>query len=93
VTTVPEANKPRVLPLRAAFELRRVVEQAQDLLGMPPGQRHVLCVHALATALRETRQAIDPEIAIALSMEVLFAVSKTVPVPRSAIRDRQAPAE
>lgn len=92
VTTVPEANKPRVLPLRAAFELRGVVEQAQDLLGLSPERRHEVCVHALATALRETRQAMAPEISIALSMEVVFAMSKTVPVPRSAISDRQAPA-
>jgi hypothetical protein len=39
-------------------------------------------VRALALALRETRYAIMPQTAIALSVQVLFAMAKMVPVPR-----------
>jgi hypothetical protein len=81
VTTVPEANKPRVLPLRAALEMRPYVDQVQEALGLPIERRYVPCVRALAAAMRETRYAIMPEIAIALSVQVMFAMAKTVPVP------------
>lgn len=83
VTTVPDANKPRILPLRAAFEMRPHVDRVQAALGLPIERRHAPCVRALAVALRETRYAIMPEIAIALSVQILFAMSKTVPVPRA----------
>lgn len=82
-TTVPDENKPRIPLLQAAFHLRDYVDSAQRLLGVPTGRRHVPCIHALAVALRETRHAIAPEVAIALSMEVLFAAARTVPVPRA----------
>lgn len=83
-TTVPEQNQPRVLPVKAAFDLRDAVTAVQEALGLPRAQRHVPCLHALAFALSQTRSAIDPEVALTLSLEVLFTMAKMVPVPKSA---------
>lgn len=84
-TSVPEQNKPTVLPLKAAFDLRDAVTAVQEELGLPVAQRHIPCVHALALALEQTKPAIDPGVAITLSLEVLFTMSKMVPVPKSAL--------
>lgn len=88
-TTVPEPNRPTVMPLREAFELRGLAAAAQEMLGLPSGQRHRVCAHALASALEETGSAIDPAVAVTLSLEVMFAMAKRVPVPKSAFSQEQ----
>jgi hypothetical protein len=86
-TSVPEENRPTILPLKAAFDLREAVESAQSALDLPVEWRHVPCANALAFALGQTRSAIDPAIAVRLSLEVLFAMAKMVPMPRGALEE------
>ncbi|HEV2638707.1 MAG TPA: hypothetical protein VGX23_26400 [Actinocrinis sp.] len=86
-TTVPERNKPAILPLKAAFDLRDAVTAVQEELGLPVAQRHIPCVNALAFALEQTKSAIESDVAVTLSLEVLFTMSKMVPVPKHALID------
>ena len=83
-TSVPEQNQPGILPVKAAFDLRDAVTAVQKALGLPLAQRYVPCVHALAFALTQTRSAIEPNVALTLSLQVLFTMAKMVPVPKSA---------
>jgi hypothetical protein len=44
---------------------------------------------ALARALDQTRQAIEPSIAASLALEVTFGMAKTVPMSRAAFEAAQ----
>jgi hypothetical protein len=83
-TSLPEEHQSTIMPLKAAFDLRDVVSAAQDMVDLPIERRYLLCVYSLAFALEQTRSAIEPDIAVTLSLEVLFAMAKRVPVPKSA---------
>lgn len=82
--SVPAENRPVVLPLRAAFEMRPAVVRACQLLT-PEGTpllrgRHVPCALALVSAVEQTREAIDPVVAVTIALEVTFAMAKTMPM-------------
>jgi hypothetical protein len=82
--SVPAENRPVVLPLRVAFELRPVVIRACQPLT-PHGSalvrgRHVPCALALVSALEQVREAIDPAVAVTIALEVTFAMAKMVPM-------------
>jgi hypothetical protein len=88
--SVPEDNYPRVLPIRAAFEMRPVVDAACE--GLPGAgdpvaavARHVPCAAALASALEQTSGAIDLGIGVALALEVTFSMAKMMPMSRRAM--------
>jgi hypothetical protein len=88
--SVPEDHHPLVLPLRAAFELRPIVEgtcEAIALAGDPPAPvpRHVPCASALASAIEQTVEAVEPGIAVALALEVTFSMAKMMPMSRRAM--------
>jgi hypothetical protein len=87
VTTVPVDNQPRVLPLRAAFELRAAVDSAEATGGMAAGGRHRVTALAVAAAIAQVRAAIDVQVALTLSLEVLFAMAKMVPMSQAALRE------
>ena len=81
VTTVPADNQPRVMPLRAAFEMRATVDHAVASANVDSVQRWVPCVLAVCVAVRQVHAAIDMRVASTLIMEVVFAMAKTVPMP------------
>ena len=83
-TTVPEADRPRILPIREAFEMRDAVDAAQRGAGLATAQRHVPCTLALAAALGQVRGAIDLRVALTLSLEVTFGMAKMVPMSKAA---------
>jgi hypothetical protein len=76
--SVPEANHPTVLPLRAAFEMRAEVEKAYA----DPRTRHIPCAIALVSAVEQTKEALDPLIGVTLALEVVFGMAKTMPMSR-----------
>jgi hypothetical protein len=76
--SVPEANHPTVLPLRAAFEMRPEVEGAYA----DPHTRHIPCAIALVSAVEQTKEALDPQIGVSLALEVIFGMAKTMPMSR-----------
>jgi hypothetical protein len=80
--SVGDDHRPGILPLRAAFELRPAVEAAAA--DAPSVPRHALCAVALATALVQTRAALAPETGLALALDVVFGMAKTVPMTRAA---------
>jgi hypothetical protein len=87
--SVGDDHEPWVMPLRMAFELRPTVDAAMAAVDADPAPdrpaRHVVCALALASALEQTAQAIDPAVAVRLSMEVLFGMAKTVPMSQAAL--------
>jgi hypothetical protein len=83
-TSMPAANRPGVVPLQVAFELRDAVDAAQSEAGLPRSLRHVVCALALANGLQQVRQACDMKMAVTLAMEVVFGMAKMAPMSRAA---------
>lgn len=81
-TSVPQENRPTVLPIRMAFELRAAVDAAVVQSGLPSGQRHVPCALALALGLTQVKGAIDMQIGLTLALEVVFGMAKVAPMSR-----------
>ena len=88
-------HAPMVAPIRLAFELRPAVETACSAASVKAGQRHQPCALALASGLGQVREAIDPQVALKLSLEVVFGMAKMAPMSRRAFADaaRQPPAK
>jgi len=92
--SVPEANRPRVLPIQYAFKMRPFVNQVANSLNFqfvpvspdkPVGWgRHVLCAAALASGIEQTVSAIDPKVGLTLALEVTFGMAKMVPMSEDA---------
>jgi hypothetical protein len=78
--TVPEENRPRVMPLRAAFELRSKLNNLYQARGTSSEDRPLVCTGALAQILGMTRNALAPRIALTLAYETLIGMAKTVPM-------------
>jgi hypothetical protein len=86
-TSVPDDNRPSVIPLQVAFELRPAVDALMTQARLSPSLRHVLCALALADGLRQVRQAIDMRVAITLALEVAFGTAKMLPVSKRAFAE------
>lgn len=91
VTSVPEANRPTVLPIQVAFELRPNVDEAAARAGLPRDRRHEVCALALALGIRLARDAIDPRVAVTLALDVSFGMAKMVPMSRRAFATMTSP--
>jgi hypothetical protein len=87
---VPEDNRPTVLPIQVAFELRPSVDAAMVALRAGAGERHLLCALALAEAITQTRGAIDATIGLQLALQVVFGTAKMVPMSNRAFRAAQS---
>ena len=83
-TSVAASNKPHVVPLRVAYELRDAVDAAQSKAGLSRGLRHVVCAVALADCLKQVKPACDVSMAVTLAMEVAFGTAKMAPMSRAA---------
>jgi hypothetical protein len=78
--TVPQANRPRVMPLRVAFEFRSKVRQLCNLRGVSAEDRALVCVGALARVLGMTANVLAPRVALLLAFETLVGMSKIAPM-------------
>lgn len=83
-TSVAASNKPHVMPLRVAYELRGAVDAAQSKAGLARRLRHVVCAVALADCLKQVKPACDMSMAVTLAMEVVFGTAKMAPMSRAA---------
>ena len=83
-TSVAASNKPRIMPLQVAFELRGAVDVAQTKAGLARNLRHVVCAVALADSLKQVKPACDMTMAVTLAMEVAFGTAKMAPMSRAA---------
>jgi hypothetical protein len=83
--TVPEENRPFLMPLRAAYETRTHIDR---ILGPDGDARSRLreVALALAEALVEVAEAIDHRLALRLVLETLNGMSKTAPMTDEAFR-------
>lgn len=73
--SVPEGNKPFLLPLQVGYESRTYVDkninQGSELKCL-----HIT-INALARILIETKMALDPSVALTLTFELINGMSKT----------------
>jgi hypothetical protein len=94
--TLPEANRPVIPPLFAAYSLRGAVDVAQAEAALPDTLRHVAPALALAHGLRQVDGAIDMAIGVRLALEVVFGMAKQVPLSRADVaavmKERSGPA-
>jgi hypothetical protein len=82
--TVAEDNRPWILPIRAAFDLRSAVAGVEAAHGLAIAQRHVLMATALRAALGQVAGAIDGAIAVRIALEVTFGMAKMAPMSDAA---------
>lgn len=81
--TVGADHAPSQPPLRRAFELRPAVLQTEREFNAPVTDRHVVTASALASAIEQTKDAIDPQVALRLSLEVLVGMTRMAPMTAS----------
>ena len=88
--SVPDDHRPWVLPLRVAFELRPVVVAATEAAAGSGWGRHQLVAAALAAAVAQAAEALDPATSVALALDVTFGMAKVVPMSRAAFEQAAA---
>ena len=81
--SVPEGNRPYILPLRVAYEARPTVDSV--FRGLNPSQRLRSSVMTLVKVLVAVRDVIDKRIALLLALETINGMAKTAPMPDNAI--------
>ncbi len=87
---VPADNRPRIAPLRDAYELRPGVRALFAAHGIPTADWPGICALALVTELARVREAIDHRIALRLVLETVNGLAKTAPVTDEALRTGSA---
>jgi hypothetical protein len=83
-TTVGTDHEPGVMPIRAAFELRAAVDEAQSKAGLPTELRYIPCALALAAGIRQVGEALDVRITVQLALEIVFGMAKMAPMSKAA---------
>jgi hypothetical protein len=78
--SVPAAHLPAMPPLRAAFEIRRMVFSRWRSDQFSPDGLTTVAQTCVLKFLIMLRAHIDPRIAVTLAMETLNAMAKTAPV-------------
>jgi hypothetical protein len=88
--SVPEANRPRIQPLRQAYELRGPVRRILSDGRVPRTDWPIACAAALVVELGRVRQAIDPAIAIRIVLETVNGMAKMAPMTDRHMREGSA---
>jgi len=88
--SVPEANRPRVQPLRAAFELRAPVRKVLQDHGVARADWPSTCAAALVIELTRVRQAIEPGVAVRIVLETVNGMAKTAPMTERHLSEADA---
>lgn len=85
--SVPDVNKPYLLPLQVAYETRVPIDRLLETSRRDAAGRLRIAVLALAEALIAVSKAIDRRIALLLALETLNGMAKTAPMTDEAFRD------
>lgn len=80
ITSVGADHAPARPPLRQAFDLRPAVLETERAFGAAVTDRHVVTTTALASAIEQTKGAIDPSVSLRLALEVLFGTAAMAPL-------------
>ncbi|WP_074405796.1 MULTISPECIES: hypothetical protein [Aquimarina] len=89
--SVPDENKPFILPLRAGYETRKYVDENINLENEEKTLRIV--INAICRVLIETKMALDPSIALTLTFEIINGMSKTATMTDKKMLELQAEME
>jgi hypothetical protein len=89
--SVPEANHPRIQPLRHAFELRPAVTAVLTDLQVDRAEWPSACAAALVIELARVRQAIEPGVAIRIVLETVNGMAKMAPMTKRHMREAIEP--
>lgn len=93
--SIPKDNHPFILPLRAAYETRPMVDKIFAQLGDDQNHRLQAATLALAEALCKTRDVLNRRAAITLALETVNGMAKTAPMTDTAmekLKTQQKPA-
>ncbi len=89
--TVPLENRPTLVPLKFGYETRHQVDEILNPLKVKKEALRV-SVLALSEILKMVRGAIDPKVALLLTLEILNGMAKTAPMTERAMKGVKAPA-
>lgn len=88
--SIPADNNPFIMPLRAAYEARPLVDQAFAALKDNRVQRLNASVITLVEALCKTRDVLPRKVAVTLAFETVNGMAKTAPMTDAAMKQVQA---
>ena len=89
--SVPAENRPRIQPLRSAYELRTPVRALFAAHTVPVEEWPAACARALASELARVQAAIDHRVAVTLVLETVNGMAKTAPMTDEAMRGATQP--
>jgi hypothetical protein len=87
---VPAENRPRIQPLRAAYELRPAIRALLLDHRVASSDWPGVCALALVSELGRVKGAIDPAIALRLVLGTVNGMAKTAPMTDDAMRQASA---
>ena len=88
--SVPKDNHPFILPLRAAYETRSIIDKTFAPLGDNRQQRLHATTLTLAETLCKTRDVLNRKIATTLAIETVNGMAKTAPMTDAAMAKLKA---
>lgn len=86
--SVPRDNLPSILPLQAGYETRKYVDEKINVVDDEYTLRVV--INAMCSILIETKKAIDPSIALALTFEIINGMCKTATMTEIKMQELKA---
>lgn len=87
--SVPEGNRPFILPLQVAYETRPAVDRIFSALASPRERLHAGAL-TLAKALIAVQQVIDKRVALLLALQTVNGMAKTAPMTDEAMAAAKA---
>ncbi len=88
--SVPESNRPRVEPLRQAYELRDGVTAIMREAGLSVADWPSACALAVAVELARVRATIDHGVATRIVLETINGMAKMAPMTERHLREASA---
>jgi hypothetical protein len=85
--SVPNDNRPRIQPVRSAYELRPHVHRILADQHVPKQDAPAMIALAIGGELARVREAIDHRIALTLVLETINGMAKTAPMTDMAFRE------
>jgi hypothetical protein len=73
--SIPEDNKPFLLPLRVGYETRKFIDKNINLENNEKTLQ--IAINAIGKILIETKMALDSSVALAMTFEIINGMSKT----------------
>jgi len=86
--SISEDNKPFFLPLQAGYETRKFVDQYINLENDEKTLQ--IAINAIARVLIETKMALDPNVALTLTFEIINGMSKTATMTNKKMAELQS---